>query len=223
MREHFTEQLSLLNKEIILMGSLCEQAITKVFESFEVGKSSTKNVSLKAKNVTQLVEPLAQEISEKERTIESLCLKILLSQQPVARDLRQVSAALKMITDMARIGEQAEDIADIIPFVESATFNTASLLHEMAFWCIKMVTTSVDAFVKQDLSLAKGVLSLDDEVDAFFCKIKQVLTKQISGGGDGEEALDLFMIAKYLERIGDHATNVAQWVIFALTGEHCSG
>ena len=164
------------------------------------------------------------EIDRKERTIETLCLKLLLQQQPVAKDLRQISSALKMITDMERIGDQAEDIAEIIPFVENRPEMADTLLHEMAKASIKMVTDSVDAFVEHDVELAKKVVSDDDIVDKYFDLIKQEIIREIiSNPKDGECSIDLLMIAKYFERIGDHATNIAEWVVFSVTGIHKEG
>lgn len=170
------------------------------------------------------VAPLDQEIDRKEREIESLCLKLLLQQQPVAKDLRQISAALKMITDMERIGDQAEDIAEIITFLGGRGAENSNLLREMARSTIKMVTESVDAYVKHDTALADQVIAEDDTVDDYFARVKKDLIKRIAQDpDDGEFALDLLMIAKYFERIGDHATNIAEWVIFSVTGEHKEG
>ena len=167
------------------------------------------------------VAPLDAEIDQKERDIENLCLKLLLQQQPVAKDLRQISAALKMITDMERIGDQAEDIAEIIKFLNGRTVENGALIREMASAAIKMVTESVDAFVKHDIMLAEKVVSDDDIVDRYFDQVKQKLIERIAQQpADGEYALDLLMIAKYFERIGDHAVNLAEWVIFSVTGVH---
>ena len=150
-----------------------------------------------------------------------MCLKLLLQQQPVARDLRQISAALKMITDMERIGDQAEDIAEIISFIDGHTSENDTLMREMAKAVIQMVTESVDAYVKHDIALAEKVIADDDIVDDYFDSVKKKLIGSIARNpGDGEYALDILMIAKYFERIGDHATNIAEWVIFSLTGVH---
>ena len=214
MRSKFDEQLALLNKEMILMGALCEDIITQVMAAL-------------AEEDTRLFEKIAAlgaEIDQKERTIESMCLKLLLQQQPVARDLRQISAALKMITDMERIGDQAEDIAEIIPFVEKRSVRTDTLLREMADASIRMVTESVDAFVGQDVDQAAKVIADDDIVDGYFTQIKQELVREIiESPADGECSIDLLMIAKYFERIGDHATNIAEWVVFSVTGVHRKG
>lgn len=211
MRNRFDEQLMQLNRELIEMGALCEEAISVASESL---LANDKQLAAK-------VAPLDSEIDRKERTIESLCLKLLLQQQPVARDLRQISAALKMITDMERIGDQAEDIAEIICSIEVHPAGNSRLLQEMADATIKMVTESVDAFVKNDIIIAKKVIEDDDIVDSYFDQIKQKLIANIAEDPDnGEFAIDILIIAKYFERIGDHAVNIAEWVIFSVTGEH---
>ncbi len=211
MRSRFDEQLALLNKQMIEMGALCEEIISKVLKALiEENPELLKGIS-----------SLGGEIDQKERTIETLCLKLLLQQQPVAKDLRQISAALKMITDMERIGDQAEDIAEIAPFVTARPEKVNTLLREMAEAAIKMVTESVDAFVGQDIQLAKKVIMDDDIVDNYFTQIKEELIHEIvSSPKEGECSIDLMMIAKYFERIGDHATNIAEWVIFSVTGIH---
>lgn len=199
MRNKFDEQLSQLNHEMIEMGALCEEVIALA------SRALTEN----DKSLAARVAPLDSEIDRKERDIENLCLKLLLQQQPVARDLRQISAALKMITDMERIGDQAED---------------NDLLREMAKATIRMVTESVDAYVKCDTMLAEQVIAEDDTVDGYFTQVKERLIGKIAQDpADGEYALDLLMIAKYFERIGDHATNIAEWVIFSVTGVHKGG
>ena len=211
MRSRFDEQLALLNRELIEMGALCEEVIALSAQALTEG-----NAELAAR-----VAPLDQEI---EREIESLCLKLLLQQQPVAKDLRQISAALKMITDMERIGDQAEDIAEIITFLGGRGAENSNLLREMARSTIKMVTESVDAYVKHDTALADQVIAEDDTVDDYFARVKKDLIKRIAQDpDDGEFARYLLMIAKYFERIGDHATNIAEWVIFSVTGEHKEG
>ena len=170
------------------------------------------------------VAPLDSEIDHKEREIENLCLKLLLRQQPVARDLRQISAALKMITDMERIGDQAEDISEIVTFLRGRTAEHDDILCQMARATISMVTESVDAYVKHDTILAEKVVDEDDIVDEYFLQVKSKLIAKIAKDpDDGEYALDLLMIAKYFERIGDHATNIAEWVIFSVTGVHKEG
>ena len=211
MRSRFDEQLALLNKELIEMGALCEEVIKLASEAL-----TERSAALAAK-----VAPLDSEIDQKERTIESMCLKLLLQQQPVAKDLRQISAALKMITDMERIGDQAEDIAEIISFLDGRPAENDDLMREMAKATIKMVTESVDAYVKHDIMLAEKVVAYDDTVDDYFDQVKRrLITKIAEEPADGEYALDLLMIAKYFERIGDHAVNIAEWVIFSVTGVH---
>lgn len=210
MRSRFDEQLAELNKELIEMGALCEEVIAMVSQALTAGDPEQ----------ARKVAPLDAEIDQKERNIESMCLKMLL-QQPVARDLRQISAALKMITDMERIGDQAEDIAEIVCFLNGRGSEDDELMAEMAAAAIKMVTESVDAYVKHDILLAEKVVGDDDTVDHYFDQVKNRLIEKIAQDpGDGEFALDLLMIAKYLERIGDHAVNIAQWVIFSVTGTH---
>jgi phosphate transport system protein len=214
MRNRFDEQLALLKKELIEMGALCEEVIAKASEALTRG-----DVALAA-----TVAPLDEQIDQKEHDIEALCLRLLLQQQPVARDLRKISAALKMITDMERIGDQAEDIAEIVTFLKGRTGQNDDLLREMARSTIKMVTESVDAFVKHDIMLAEKVVAYDDVVDNYFEQVKDELIARIAENpDDGEYALDLLMIAKYFERIGDHAVNIAEWVMFSVTGVHKEG
>ena len=211
MRSRFDEQLNILNTEMIEMGALCEESIALASKALTTG-----DVSL-----AERVSELSADIDQKERDIESRCMKLLLQQQPVARDLRQISAALKMITDMERIGDQAEDIAEIITYLEGRTAEETVHIRDMAAETISMVTDSVDAYVKNDTELAKTVIVHDDKVDEYFDRIKGSLIKMIAENPEnGEYALDLLMIAKYFERIGDHATNIAEWVIFSVTGEH---
>ena len=214
MRSRFDQQLSLLNRALIEMGALCEEVIALAAKAVLTGDGS----------LAEKVAPLDREIDQKEREIESQCLKLLLQQQPVARDLRLISAALKMITDMERIGDQAEDIAEIVRFLGGRGAENSDLLRDMARSTIKMVTESVDAYVKGEVTLAGQVIAEDDVVDDYFARVKRALIERIAKDpSDGEFALDLLMIAKYFERIGDHATNIAEWVIFSVTGEHKEG
>ncbi len=211
MRSQFDEQLALLNKKLIEMGAMCEEVIAIAAKALLGGDTE----------LAKKVAPLDAEIDHLERDIESLCLKLLLQQQPVARDLRLISAALKMITDMERIGDQAADIAEIIGFLNGRSGEECDYISEMARASIKMVTESVDAFVKRDVKIAESVISHDDVVDDYFDKVKTSLIEMVAKSpSDGEYALDLLMIAKYFERIGDHATNIAEWVVFAVTGVH---
>ena len=211
MRTRFDEQLSQLNTELIKMGALCEEVIALAVDALT--KADAK--------LAKTVAPVDEKIDQKERDIEALCLKLLLQQQPVARDLRQISAALKMITDMERIGDQAEDIAELIRFLPPKPIEQGELLRKMARAVIKMVTESIDAFVKHDIMIAKAAIADDDTVDAYFDSVKNELIARIAKNPqDGAFALDLLMIAKYFERIGDHAVNIAEWVIFSVTGVH---
>lgn len=211
MRNTFDEQLKILNTELTQMGALCETAIANAAKALMDGNL----------HLCENVRSADDEIDKKERDIESLCLKLLLQQQPVAKDLRQISAALKMITDMERIGDQASDIAEIISMANITAQNDKLHIGEMARATIKMVTDSIDAFVSKDVNLAKAVIEADDTVDNLFCQVKNALIEYISANKQsGEMAIDLLMIAKYFERIGDHATNIAEWVLFSITGEH---
>ena len=211
MRNQFDEQLELLNVELIRMGALCEEAIGHATRALlEASAASAEK--------TMAVDA---EIDQKEREIEQLCIKLLLKQQPVARDLRVISAALKMISDMERIGDQAADIAEIIPFFLSHNTFDCTLVCRMAQQASSMVTQSVDAFVRRDVDLARSIAKQDDLVDEDFSNVKQALISAIAREpGQGEVALDLLMIAKYFERIGDHAVNLSEWVEFSVTGVH---
>ena len=211
MRKEFDEQLERLNTEMIKMGSYCEYAIGSAMKAlFENDTEAVKEV-----------EEYDREINQKEREIESMCLKLLLKQQPVAHDLRTVSSALRMIADLERVGDQSEDIAEITKFVDVSKLKGKTHIKEMSDEAINMLTKSVDSFVKKDVELAKYVILRDDVVDNLFNEIKEELITCIAENKDGGEAyLDLFMVAKYLERIGDHATNIAEWVIFSVTGKH---
>ena len=211
MRNRFDEQLYELNREIIEMGAMCEEAIASAVKALTTGDIE---LAKKVKNTSGFID-------QKERDIESRCMKLLLHQQPVARDLRAISAALKMITDMERIGDQAEDIAEIVISIGNHTMDGLEIIEQMARETVKMVTDSVDAFVKKDVELAQEVIRRDDIVDGYFLKVKYDIIKLISENpADGGFALDLLMISKYFERIGDHATNIAEWVIYSVTGMH---
>ena len=211
MRNHFNDQLAQLNREMTRMGSRCEEIIELVAKAMTGWEDDLIN----------RVTTLGADIDESERTIETLCLKLLLQQQPVARDLRQISAAMKMITDMERIGDQAEDIAEIITHLNCRVERESVQIREMAEATIQMVREAVDAYVRQDLELAHTVMNHDDVVDNYFMQIRTSLIDIIRNNpNDGEYALDLLMIAKYFERIGDHCTNIAEWVEFSVTGVH---
>lgn len=211
MRNRFDRQLETLNDELIKMGALCERAIATAVEAMQ------KNDKALIKQ-TVLTD---SDIDRAEKDIEQLCLRLLLQQQPVAKDLRVISSALKMITDMERIGDQASDIAELVKFANLSGCEMLGETVEQAKDVIYMVTGSVNAFVKKDLSLARAVINYDDKVDEKFEKIKLDVISHIASGGDGAvQLVDILMIAKYLERIGDHATNIAEWVEFSITGHH---
>lgn len=215
MRTRFDEQLELLNTELIEMGGLIEHAIQSAYDA------------LRSHSADQARKAIAfdHEIDEKERRIEGLCLRLLLQQQPVARDLRLISAALKMITDMERIGDQAADISEIVIMMDEKYDHVQPPeIPLMADATIDMVTRSIDAFVRRDSEVAQAVIDADDEVDDRFRQIRAGLITRIANEPQAaEHALDLFMIAKYLERIGDHAVNIAEWVLFSITGIHVNG
>ena len=212
MRNKFETQLEELNRELIHMGALVEESID----------SAVKALCNQDKDEAPKAIAFDRKIDYKEKEIEDLCLKLILQQQPVARDLRQISAALKMITDMERIGDQAADISDIAIFLaEEKYIKSLETIPEMAGATIRMVTGSIDAFVKSDLELARSVIDSDDIVDNLFVKVKDDLISLVHQNPDnGRQAMDLLMVAKYFERIGDHAVNIAEWVVFSITGEH---
>lgn len=210
MRSKFDEEMALLHRELTQMGALCEEAIALTAKALD-GEP----------RLAARVPALESAIDQAERDIEALCLKLLLRQQPVAGDLRQISAALKIITDLERIGDQANDIADIVSAIEAVGRGNAERLRAMAQAAIHMVTASIDSYVRQDAEKAKQVILFDDTIDNAFQEIKIALVEHIAQNPDlGEYALDQLMIAKYFERIGDHAANVAEWVVFAVTGVH---
>ncbi len=211
MRNRFDEQLFALNREMIEMGALCEEAIASAAKALAQGDLQLAAAVLENGSA----------IDQMERDIESLCMKLLLHQQPVARDLRLISAALKMITDLERIGDQAEDIAAIVISLKGRSAAGMELIDGMARETIAMVISSVDAFARKDEAMAEQVIARDDVVDEYFSRIRRGIMTSIADHPDeGALALDLFMIAKYLERIADHAVNVAGWVIYSITGSH---
>ena len=211
MRNRFDRQLEQLHVELMEMGSMCEEVIRKTSRVLETGE----------KEMAKDIRKEDAKIDEQERLIESLCLKLLLQQQPVAKDLRKVSAALKMITDMERIGDQASDIAEIVETGKLVTPQQQTRLAQMAETTITMVTGRVDAYVKQDLDLVKEVIAMDDKVDALFLEVRSEIAELLkSDSVEQLDCMDLLMIAKYYERIGDHATNIAEWVEFSITGMH---
>lgn len=209
MRSKFDEQLELLHKEMILMGSMCENAIAL----------AARGLLENDKALCAKVGELSSGIDHKEREIEGMCIKLLMQQQPVAGDLRVISSALKMVTDMERIGDQSADISEIAKVMQIPPFEDISIIRKMAESVIKMVTDSIDAFVKRNEDAAYDVIKYDDVVDACFTEAKNYLISRLSEiGGEGDYLLDILMIVKYFERIGDHAANIAKWVIFGITG-----
>lgn len=212
MRSRFDEQLKALHDSLIEMGALIESAIAKatkalIDHNIDLAKEVMKNDDI---------------INEKEKEIESACLKLLLIQQPVAKDLRQISTALKMITDMERIGDQAADISEIsLQLAKQDHMKQMEQIPQMARATINMVTDSIEAYINKDLDLATSVTKQDDAVDELYVNIKKELIKVVHDDADyGEQAFDLMQIAKYYERIGDHAVNIAEWVVFSITGRH---
>ena len=212
MRIQFGEQLTQLNNMLIEMGALIETAISLAMHAL-----ITQDTELAKK-----VFDLEKDIDHKEKDIESMCLKLLLQQQPVAKDLRLVSSALKMVTDMERIGDQAADITEITLHLAGTPYITKlELIPKMAEATVKMVTESIDAFVKKDLKMAQAVIEYDDVVDDLFLTVRRDLIRLTRADSEnGEQAMDLLMVAKYFERIGDHAVNIAEWVVFSITGKH---
>ena len=211
MRTRFDRELETLNLEMIQMGSLIERSIESTVQAL-----IEKDVEL-----AQEVIGYDKDIDDMEREIETRCLRLLLQQQPVAADLRLISTALKMITDMERIGDQARDIAEMLEYVVQYKFESRVHIGDMARASIKMVTDSIDSFVRKDYDAAVAVIASDDVVDTLFQKVKDELTAAVAAQPEnGEIFLDLLMIAKYFERIGDHATNIAEWVCYSLTGQH---
>ena len=210
MRNRFDEQLNNLNNELITMGALCEDAISSAVKLLVDNKLKMK----------ETVYETDKQIDQKERDIETLCMKLLMQQQPVASDLRTISSALKMISDMERIGDQASDIAEIAEYANGCGMQSETHIADMARATIQMVTDSIDSFVKKDVALAHTVIEHDNIVDDLFDKVKSELITAIENKAANAEALiDLLMIAKYFERIGDHAENIAEWVIYSITGK----
>lgn len=211
MRSRFDMQLLELDRELIVMGALCEEAIA----------GCSKYLLGNDEDIRENVFELERQIDQKERDIEALCMKLLLHQQPVARDLRTVSSALKMISDMERIGDQASDIAEIVGYINEKGLGCETHIADMARATIKMVTDSVESFVKKDVELARAAIAHDDVVDSLFNEVKDEIAAAFKSSHEDTRALlDLLMIAKYFERIGDHAENIAEWVIYSITGVH---
>ena len=211
MRNRFDQQLEKLNVELVTMGALCEDALTYAIRALFDRES----------DMAERAEEAEKQIDQMEREIEAICMRLLLQQQPVARDLRVISSALKMIGDMERIGDQAADIAEIVKYLKEDDVPNLRHLREMSDFAAGMVTASINSFVRQDLDLARKVILDDDVVDGYFEKVKEVLIGLIAEGDrDGAFLLDILMIAKYIERVGDHATNIAEWVVYSITGQH---
>ena len=215
MRNRFDRQLQLLDEELTHMGELCEVAIANATNALTEGDLEQAQAVIEAD----------EEIDQLEKEIEGLCMKLLLQQQPVARDLRRISAALKMITDMERIGDQACDITGIVKKdAEVLTIRENTHLDKMVKATISMVSKSIQSFIKQNLIIAHEVIEQDDTVDELFNRVKKETISLIhEDPGKGEECVAIVMIAKYFERIGDHASNIAEWVEFAITGEYKGG
>jgi len=211
MRNRFDEQLLQLNNELMKMGALCEEAISYAVKCLTESNSKMKEYAVETEKM----------IDHKERDIESLCMKLLIHQQPVATDFRMITSALKMISDMERIGDQAEDIAEIAEYVTNADLQSKVNITDMAETAVSMVMNSVDSYIRKNINIAYSVIAMDDTMDKLFIKVKNQLIDSVKKGTDNAEALiDMLMIAKYFERIGDHAENVAEWVIFSITGNH---
>ena len=210
MRDGYRKRLETLHTELIRMGALCEDAIA----------SAARGLLDELPEYREKAIKLESEIDAYEREIEALCVKLLFREQPVAGDLRQITSAHKIITDMERIGDQAADIAEISAFMVGSSVKSDIHIADMARATINMLSDSVDSFVAGDLEKARGVIESDDIVDDLFSKIKGELIGSIANNPLlGEDCLDLLMIAKYLERIGDHAVNIAEWVVYSITGE----
>ncbi|MCD7716525.1 MAG: phosphate signaling complex protein PhoU [Lachnospiraceae bacterium] len=216
MRDRFVEKLDQLQKELLEMGMLCEEAIMKTYRLLVSTEKRGENV--------EEIDRLEDEIDGKEQSIETISLQLLLRQQPVASDLRRISAAMKMITDLERIGDQATDIAEIIKTGSIDVPIEGVAITQMAEFTVGMVNKSVEAYVNRDLELAREVIDSDDRLDAMFNDVRRTLTESAAVEKfSNDQILDLLMIAKYYERIGDHAQNVGEWVEFSLTGVHRQG
>ena len=214
MRNRFDQQLEKLNTELINMGALCEDAMT----------CAVRAIFDKDEALIEKAEERERQIDQMERDIETLCMRLLLQQQPVARDLRIISSALKMISDMERIGDQAADIAEIVKYMADREIPNAQHLKNMSAFAMGMLSSSINAFVEQNADKSCKVILDDDVVDSYFDRVKADLIESLTQGesdvSDGQFLLDILMIAKYIERVGDHATNIAEWVVYGLTGAH---
>lgn len=211
VRNRFDQQLEKLNDELVTMGAMCEEGITSAIRAL-----FDKDMKM-AKKACET----EQQIDQMEKDIEAMCMRMLLQQHPVAKDLRVISSALKMISDMERIGDQAADIAEIAGYLLDIHIPHVEHLRAMSEYASGMVTRSINSFVSQDLDMARQVILDDDIVDGYFNDVRKDLIAAIAGGTvEGQALLDILMAAKYIERIGDHATNIAEWVVFSITGAH---
>lgn len=217
MRNRFVEKMDRLHKEMLEMGTLCEKAIMKTYKLL-------LSEAEEREELVQEIDRLEHEIDQQERQVESICIQLLLQQQPVASDLRKISAALKMITDLERIGDQATDIAEIIQLGTIQLPMNSPKLTQMAEATMKMVNNSIESYVESSLAMAQEVIDSDDVVDDAFLAVRgEIMDELRSGEVSGDQAMDLLMVAKYYERIGDHASNIGEWVEFSITGKHRSG
>ena len=213
MRDQFMGQHKELHENMIQMGNLCEEAISAAAASLMERNPEQRNKAYQSD----------EQIDALERKIENLCLQLLLQQQPVAKDLRVISSALKMISDMERIGDQAADIAELAKYVADSKLPSKEHLQKMAKEAVQMVNESISAFVENDLEKARKVIEQDDQVDEIFDKIRMELPNMMARSEiEAREGLDILMAGKYLERIGDHAVNIAEWVEYSITGVHKS-
>ncbi|MDO4174250.1 MAG: phosphate signaling complex protein PhoU [Eubacteriales bacterium] len=212
MRIRFDQELDAMHNDLISMAAMVETAISQGVQALKYRDAKLAQQTIAGDT----------EIDRKERSIESCCLKLLLQQHPVARDLREISTALKMITDMERIGDLAEDIAEVTLFLcDRPAYAAPIQISHMAEATIKMVRDAIDSFIMKDLAKAHSVIEYDDVVDRLFVETRNVLIENIhQSTGDAEQAMDIMMIAKYFERIGDHAVNISEWVEFSITGTH---
>lgn len=218
MKIKLDQELEELNQEMISLGILCEKAISRSTDALRQ-KTLATDTSSDSNIAKDDISDLDLRIERKEREIEGKCIKLLMQHQPVARDLRMISSALKMVTDMKRIGIQAGNIEEIIGNHPESEVGIEDCISSMADATRKMVTESIDAFVKKDATIAREVIQKDDEIDNYFVGIKNKIVECLKDGtADGEHAIDMLMVSKYLERIGDHAENVAGWVLYSIEG-----
>ena len=215
MRTKFDEQLNQLNQELMHMGTMIEEQIQKAVVAFM--KQDTELARIIMDNDT--------DVDREEKKIENICFNLLMQQQPVARDLRVISAAMKMVTDMERIGDHAADISEMTIMMQSTSYpSQLEDIKKMASETGQMLMKSIQAYVDKDMEAAKAIIKNDDVIDELFLEVKKDLIAMIHANADcGEQATDLLMVAKYFERIGDHATNIAEWVIFALDDKNREG